>query len=150
MELTVRQDSITDEAAAAAVQAAVRKGKDLGVAVNAAVVGAGGELVAFLRAPGAFLHSIEIAQDKAYTAVSFGIPTAQLYDLISPKPGLRDGIIRRDRLTAFAGGFPILIDGRVVGGIGVSGASEDQDCQCAFAGFAAMGLTAPQTTEPTP
>lgn len=145
MELTVRQDTIGDEAALAAVAAAVRRGRELGVAVNAAVVDAGGNLAAFLRAPGAFLHSIDIAQDKALTAVSFGMATADLGRLIAGNPDLRDGLIRRDRLTAFAGGYPIRIggpgpEGRVVGGIGVSGASEEQDCLCALAGLAALGL----------
>ena len=140
MELTVRHDSIGHEAALAAVAAAVRAGLAMGVAVNAAVVDAGGNPAGFLRAPGAFLHSIAIAEDKAYTAVSFGMPTADLYRLIQDNPALRDGLIRRDRLAAFAGGFPIVVEGRVVGGIGVSGASEEQDCLCAKAGLAALGL----------
>jgi len=141
MQLTVRQDSIGHEAALAAVSAAVRAGLEMGVAVNAAVVDAGGNLAGFLRAPGAFLHSIAIAQDKAYTAAGFGLATDALYRLIQDNPGLRDGLIRRDRLTAFAGGIPIVVDGRVVGGIGVSGASEEQDCACARAGLAALGLS---------
>jgi glc operon protein GlcG len=141
VELTVRQDSIGHEAALAAVSAAVCAGLGMGVAVNAAVVDAGGNLAGFLRAPGAFLHSIAIAQDKAYTAAGFGLATDALYRLIQDNPGLRDGLIRRDRLTAFAGGFPIVVDGRVVGGIGVSGASEEQDCACARAGLAALGLS---------
>jgi len=135
----IRQDSIATEAALAAVQAAVGRGAELGCAVNAAVVDAGGNLIAFLRANGAFLHSIGIAQDKAYTAVSFGLPTAQLYDLIKDNPALRDGIMQRDRFVAFAGGFPIVVDGKTVGGIGVSGASEEQDCACAQAGLAVIG-----------
>lgn len=147
MELTVRQDTIGDEAALAAVAAAVRRGRALGVAVNAAVVDAGGNLAGFLRAPGAFLHSIAIAQDKALTAVSFRMPTADLGRLIAGNADLRDGLIRRDRLAAFAGGYPILVNGRVVGGIGVSGASEEQDCLCALAGLAALGLD-PDNREP--
>ncbi|HYG89260.1 MAG TPA: heme-binding protein [Azospirillum sp.] len=141
MDLTVRWDNIGHEAALAAVTAAVRAGLEMGVAVNAAVVDAGGHLAGFLRGPGAFLHSISIAEDKAYTAVSFRMPTSDLYGLIQGNPGLRDGLIRRDRLTAFAGGFPIVVDGRVVGGIGVSGASEEQDCLCAKAGLAALGIS---------
>ncbi|HEY0834381.1 MAG TPA: heme-binding protein [Azospirillum sp.] len=140
MELTVRSDSITADAALAAVSAAVRKGQDLGVAVNAAVVDSGGNLAGFLRAPGAFLHSIGIAMDKAYTAVSFRMPSGDLYDLIKDNPALREGIAQRDRVAAFPGGFPIVVDGRVVGAIGVSGASEEQDCLCARAGLAALGL----------
>jgi uncharacterized protein GlcG (DUF336 family) len=139
MSVSVRQDCIGTDAALTAVQAAVRKGVELGCKVNAAVVDSGGNLVAFLRANGAFLHSIGIAQDKAYSAVSFGVPTAKLYDLIKDNPALRDGIMQRERFVAFAGGFPILEDGKLVGAIGVSGASEEQDCECAKAGLAAIG-----------
>jgi uncharacterized protein GlcG (DUF336 family) len=140
MRTTQRQDIIATEAALTAVTAAVGKGNELGCAVNAAVVDAGGNLVAFLRATGAFLHSIGIAQDKAYTAASFKLPTAALFDLMRDSPALRDGLNQRERLVAFAGGFPIVVDGQVVGGIGVSGASEEQDAQCAKAGLAAIGL----------
>lgn len=136
----VRQDSIAFEAALAAATAALRHGLDIGVKVAVAVVDAGGNLAVFLRAPGAFLHSITIAQDKAYTALSFGLPTAELYTLIDVNPALRDGILHRERLTAFAGGFPIAVNGQMVGGIGVSGASEEQDCACAQAGLAAIEL----------
>lgn len=129
---------MSPEAAIAAVTAAVARGRELGCAVNAAVVDAGGNLVAFLRAHGAFLHSIGIAQDKAYSAVSFGMPTSRLYEIIQGSAAVRDGLIRRDRLTAFGGGFPIVDEGRVIGGVGVSGGSEEQDAICAQAGLAAI------------
>jgi uncharacterized protein GlcG (DUF336 family) len=138
MMACIRQDCISTEAALAAVHAAVKAGAEMGCKVNAAVVDAGGHLVAFLRENGAFLHSVGIAQDKAYTAVSFGMPSARLYELIKDNPALRDGMAQRDRLVAFAGGFPISIDGNLIGGIGVSGASEEQDCLCAQAGLAAI------------
>jgi len=138
MPACIRQDCISTEAALAAVQAAVKAGAAMGCKINAAVVDAGGNLVAVLRQNGAFLHSIGIAQDKAYTAVSFGMPTGQFYGLIKDNPALRDGMAQRERMVAFAGGFPILQDGQVIGGIGVSGASEEQDCQCAQAGLDAI------------
>ncbi|OIQ88883.1 hypothetical protein GALL_292560 [mine drainage metagenome] len=138
MSDSIRQDCISTEAAQAAVLAAVRAGAGLGCKVNAAVVDPGGTLMAFLRGNGAFLHSIGIAQDKAYTAAGFGMPTAAFYDLIKDNPALRDGMAQRERLVAFAGGFPILKDGAVIGAIGVSGASEEQDCLCAQAGLAAI------------
>jgi uncharacterized protein GlcG (DUF336 family) len=140
MKVSERQDVISVEAAALAVQAAVRKAAELGCKVNAAIVDSGGNLVAFLRMPGAFLHSIEIAQDKAYTAASFGMPTGDFYKLIESDPALRDGLLERPRMTAFGGGHPIISDGMLLGGIGVSGASDDQDSQCALAGLAAIGL----------
>lgn len=140
MRIVEPQATISHEAALAAVTAAVRAGLDMGCRVNAAVVDHGGNLVAFLRAPGAFLHSITIAQDKAYSAAGFGLPTATLFDLIKDNAALREGLTQRPRLVAFAGGFPIRVDGQVVGGIGVSGASEEQDCRCARAGLDAIGL----------
>ena len=140
MELATPTAVIGEEAAARAVSAAVEKARELGVRINVAVVDGGGNLAAFLRMPGAFLHSIGIAQDKAYTAVSFRMATADLYRMVQGNPGLRDGLIRRDRMAAIGGGFPIIIDGQLVGGIGVSGASEEQDALCAQAGLAALGL----------
>lgn len=144
MTVCIRQDCISAPAALAAVQAAVKAGAAMGCKVNAAVVDAGGNLLAFLRQNGAFLHSIAIAQDKAYTAVGFGMPTGRFYELIKDNPALRDGMAQRDRLVAFGGGFPILSDGVLVGGIGVSGASEDQDCLCAQAGLEAIEAFAQQ------
>ena len=140
MDIAIRQDTILPDAALAAVKAAVEKGLSMGCRVNCAVVDAGGNLVAFFRAHGAFLHSIHIAQDKAYTAVSFGIPTAQLYERINGAAQVRDGLLQRDRLVAIGGGLPITLDGRVIGGIGVSGASEEQDTLCAQAGLSALGV----------
>jgi uncharacterized protein GlcG (DUF336 family) len=124
----------------AIVARAVEKGLEIGCRINAAVVDAGGNLLAFHRADGAFLHSIGISQDKAYTAAGFGVETAKLYDLIKEPPALRDGIMHRDRLVVFGGGHPIFIDGELVGGVGCSGGSEEQDSICAKAGLAAIGL----------
>jgi uncharacterized protein GlcG (DUF336 family) len=74
MKTSTAQDVVHWEAAAAAIQAAARKAEEMGVKVNVAVVDPGGNLAGFLRMPGAFLHSIDIAIDKAYTAAGFGIP----------------------------------------------------------------------------
>ncbi len=139
MGITVAKRSISSAAALAAVSAAVQKGVEAGCRMNAAVVDAGGNLLAFLRADGAFLHSIGIAQDKALTAVGFGMSTSQLYQAVKEPEVLREGIQRRDRVVLFAGGFPIVVAGEVVGGIGCSGGSEEQDCLCAKAGLAAIG-----------
>lgn len=139
MQLTVPATSISDEAAHAAVAAAVAKGRELGCAMNAAVVDAGGNLVAFLRASGAFLPSITIAQDKAYTAAAFKMSTDTLCKGVSEPAVLRDGIASRPGVILFGGGFPIVVDGQVVGGIGCSGGSEEHDRACARAGLAAIG-----------
>lgn len=91
--------------------------------------------MAFLRMPGAFLHSIDIAIDKAYTAASFGFPTSQWMSIIQDDPALREGIVQRERLVIFGGGVPIQIDGELIGGVGVSGGSSEEDEICALAGI---------------
>lgn len=120
--------------------AAIRKAEDLGIRINAAVVDKGGNLLAFQRMNGAFLHSIGISIDKAYTAAGFGFPTHQWMDEIRDVPQLREGIVQRDRLVIFGGGMPIVKDDAVIGAIGVSGGSEEQDGICARAGLQRLGL----------
>lgn len=141
MKVAVQQATIAWQAASAAVAAAQAKADELGVKINVAVVDRSGLQVAFLRAPGAPLHSIDIATDKAYTAASFGLPTSQwCAALAEHSEGVQKGIILRPRFVIFGGGLPIVVEGEVVGGIGVSGASEQQDEDCARAGLQAMGL----------
>jgi uncharacterized protein GlcG (DUF336 family) len=128
-------------AAHAASGAAVQAAQDMGACVNVAVVDAGGLLAAFLRMPGAPLHSVDIAIDKAYTAVSFGLPTHQWAEALQGhSAAVRDGIVLRPRFVAFGGGLPIVDDGQRIGAIGVSGGSEEQDQSIAQAGLAALGL----------
>lgn len=134
--------NLTCEAALAAVAASVRKGQDLDRKINAAVVDAGGNLLAFVRNPGAPLHSISIAEDKAYTSASFGLATSGWAPVVEGNELLKGGLMARDRLVMFGGGLPIVIDGQIVGGIGVSGASEEEDELCAQAGLDALGLDA--------
>ncbi|HMY98351.1 MAG TPA: heme-binding protein [Burkholderiaceae bacterium] len=131
---------ITASAASAAVQAAVAKAEALGIRINVAVTDASGTLMAFLRMPGAFLHSIDIAIDKAYTAASFGFPTSQWGAALADDELLRAGLNARPRLVLFGGGLPVVEDGERIGGIGVSGGSAEQDEVCAAAGLAALGL----------
>lgn len=139
MRVAVDEASVHWEAASAAVLAAVREAESLGVRVNVAVVDRGGHLAAFLRMPGAPYHCIDIARDKAYTAVSFGFPTSAWAEVL---PGfsaqVRAGLAGRPRMAMFGGGLPIEAGGRVVGAIGVSGASEEQDEAIARAGLAAI------------
>lgn len=142
MGLTIDEPQIHWRAAADAVSAAVGKAEELGIRINAAVVDRGGNLLAFQRMNGAFLHSIGIAIDKAYTAAGFGFPTGQWMDEIGDVPQLREGIVHRERLVIFGGGVPIVVADAVVGAIGVSGGSETQDEQCARAGLQRLGLDA--------
>ena len=85
--------------------------------MNIAVVDESGVLKAFSRMDGAALLSVQIAQDKAYTAVGFGMPTHGWHDFIKDDPPLAAGAPSGiDRLVIFGGGYPITIDGAVVGG----------------------------------
>ena len=126
-----------------AVGAAVQAAQGLGARINVAVMDASGALVAFLRMPGAPLHSADIAIDKAYTAASFGLATSQWTAALQQhSAAVREGLVLRPRFVAFGGGLPILEDGQRLGGIGVSGGSEQEDEACARAGLASIGLTA--------
>jgi len=126
-------------AAHAAVGAAMRQAVELGVAVNIAVVDGAGLLVAFARMNGAFLHSADIAIDKAYTAAGFGFGTGEWDRVLDgASESVRRGLMQRPRLVGFGGGVPIRIEGEVIGAIGVSGGSEAQDEACAEAGIAAL------------
>lgn len=132
---------ITTSAAQTAVDAAVRHAEALGIRINVAVTDASGTLMAFLRMPNAFLHSIDIAIDKAYTAASFGFPTSQWAGALGEDELLRIGLNQRPRLVLFGGGLPIVEEGVRIGGIGVSGGSAEQDELCARAGLEALNLS---------
>ncbi|EPZ41037.1 MULTISPECIES: GlcG/HbpS family heme-binding protein [Alicyclobacillus] len=120
------------------LEAACACAQDLGTSVNVAIVDDGGNLKGFIRMDDAPLLSGEIAQNKAYSASAFGMPTSQWYPMLEKNPALLHGIVHTNRLTIFAGGLPILIEGRVAGGIGVSGGTGEQDELCAKAGLAEL------------
>lgn len=141
MQVATSVPGITAEAAAAACSAAVAHAAARGWRINVAVVDRGGNLMAFLRQPGAFIHSIQIAIDKAYTSASFGFPTKAWMGAIGHDEGMKLGFANQPRLIVFGGGLPVPGEGHEwIGGIGVSGASESEDEECASAGLAAIGL----------
>lgn len=129
---------LTSEVAREIVDKAEEKAKEIGVRVCIAVVDDGGNLVEFRRMTGAPILSIGIAQNKAYTAVAFGLPTGKWYELIKDEPPLLHGIVHTPKLVIFAGGVPIKVNGQVIGGVGVSGATAQQDEEIAMAGISAI------------
>jgi uncharacterized protein GlcG (DUF336 family) len=132
-------DSVTLSSAQAAVDAAVAKADEIGVPMNIAVVDAGNNLTAFARMDGAWLGSIDIAQNKAYTARSFDMPTKDLAPLAQPnQPLFGIDASNQGRLIVFAGGIPLMSGDQVVGAIGVSGGSVEEDHEVAEAGVAAF------------
>ena len=140
MKVTVEQNNIHWEAAHALVQAAVSRADELNVKVNVAVVDSGGHLAAFLRMPGSAFHSVDVAISKAYTAMSFGMPTSKWQDVIdSLSIPCKTGLPSVDRLMTCGGGVPIELDGRRIGAIGVSGATEKQDEEIAEYALGCLG-----------
>lgn len=132
--------SVTSGLAQRMIAAAEAKAAELGVPMVIAVCDESGVLKAFSRMDGAALLSVQIAQDKAYTAVGFGMATDGWHGFIKDDPPLAAGAVGGiDRLVIFGGGYPVQLGDRIVGAIGVSGGHYTQDMEVAQAGLAAIG-----------
>jgi uncharacterized protein GlcG (DUF336 family) len=132
----VTKHSISSELAQKMVDEAMAKASQLGVAENVAILDDGGNLKAFGRMDGAPILCIEMAQNKAYTAL-IGVSTQDFFNLIHGDPSLLAGIPTLARVAAWGGGFPIKVNGEVIGAIGLSGAPTVQnDVDCARAALA--------------
>jgi uncharacterized protein GlcG (DUF336 family) len=134
--------SIDGETAGRAIAAAQKKAAELGLKISAAICDESGQLKSFQRMDGAALLTIEIAQNKAWTAASYGVATHAWHEFIKNDPPLLHGITHTPRLVIFGGGYPIREDGEVVGAIGVSGGHYSQDMECCKAALAAIGAPA--------
>lgn len=137
-ENTFQKPSITTEAARRLIAAAEARAREMGKPMCIAVCDGDGTLKAFSRMDGAPLLSVQIAQDKAYTAISFSMATHDWFEFVKNDPPLLHGIIKTDRLVVFGGGYPIQTDEGIIGGIGVSGGHYTDDMQVAEAGLAAL------------
>lgn len=139
MSTTVSTPNISLAAAHQMIEAAEAKATEIGVPMVVAVCDTAGVLKAYSRMDGAALLSVQVAQDKAYSAVGFGMPTHAWYDFIKDDGPLAIGAPTGvDRLVVFGGGYPITVDGAIVGAIGTSGGHYSQDMQVAEAGIAAL------------
>jgi uncharacterized protein GlcG (DUF336 family) len=98
------------------------------------VMDSGGNLVALERMDGAQLGSIEVARDKAYSAVAFRRPTKAFDDALA-QGGANLRILKLAGASPIEGGIPIVVDGKVVGSVGASGGTSAQDAQVARAGI---------------
>ena len=135
MGMSIVKHSIDGATAQRMIVAAIEKSRDLKKAMCIAVVNEAGQLKAFHAMDGAGHLAIQIAQDKAWTASSFGIATHVWWDFIKNDPPLLHGIVHTPRLTIFGGGYPALEEGQMIGAIGVSGGHYTDDMEVARAGW---------------
>lgn len=132
---------VTIEAAAKAIEAARKKAADLKTQMCIAVVDSGGNLKAFFRMDDAWVGSIDIAIKKAKTSLFFGMPTGQIGKLSQPGGPLYGIEHSNDGLITFPGGIPIVDkDGVMIGAMGVSGSSVENDHAVAEAGVLTLGV----------
>jgi uncharacterized protein GlcG (DUF336 family) len=135
---TFTKQSITSSMAQKMVAAVVAKAEELGIGQVVAVLDESGLLKAFCRMEGTPLVSIEASQNKAYTAL-LGMPSQEFFNSIKDDPALVAGVPHIPRIVTFGGGLPIRSGDAVVGAIGVSGGTVEQDIACAQAGLDAVG-----------
>lgn len=137
MSRTIASLSLAD--AKRIIAAGEQKAMQLGLAYNIAVVDAGGALIAHVRMDGAWLGSVGIAIDKAWTARAFDRPTDELAQVAqSGRPAFGIHTTNSARVVIFGGGIPISVDSRVIGAVGASGGSVEDDvivARAAAAGF---------------
>jgi len=139
MANVVKKRSISYELAQKMVDKAVAKAREIGVSENVAILDDGGNLKAFGRMDEAPIPTIEMAQNKAFTAL-LGVSTQEFFNFIQGDPSLLAGVPTLARMAAWGGGFPI----KVNGAIGVSGAPAVQnDVDCAKAALALVSDAAP-------
>jgi len=138
MGIVINSNSITYQAALAACQGAVRKAETLKINICVSVCDSSGLELAFLRMNDSYIHSIDIAKNKAYTSASFKFPSGAWTDIFKEVPHLEQGFSNRDKLIPFGGGLPLIVNNEVIGAIGVSGGTEEEDIVCAEVGIEAI------------
>jgi uncharacterized protein GlcG (DUF336 family) len=131
---TVASLKLTSEGAMKLLQAGMAKAKEMGVGQCISVVDSGGHLLAFVRMDGAFSQSIDTSLMKAMTAASYGIPTGDIAAGID----LKLAIATQGKRINLPGGLPVIVDGHVIGGIGVGSGTGEQDRQVANAALGAL------------
>lgn len=130
---------ITLEDARRVISAAEQKAQDIGQPMDIAVVDAGGNLKAHVRMDGALIGSIDISINKAFTSIAFQVQTRDLAPQTqSGEPLFGLNTTNNGRVVIFAGGIPLVRDGEIVGAIGVSSGTVEEDQEVAEAGVAAL------------
>jgi uncharacterized protein GlcG (DUF336 family) len=138
--MIVQMASLSCAAARQVVDAALIEATRQGLIVAVSVVDAQGHPLAAARMEGATPPILTFAEDKAYTAATMRRGTAAYAERMAARPSLTLGLSTRQRLLPWGGGLPVVHEGKVIGGVGVSGATEPEDTACAEAGLRALGL----------
>jgi uncharacterized protein GlcG (DUF336 family) len=121
------------------IDAGERKASEIKRLYSFAVVDAGGNLMAYLRMDGALIASIDIAINKAWTACAVGMSTEDLGRIAQEgKPGFGINTTNHSRIVIFGGGIPVPQGGEIIGAIGASGGTVDEDLLVARAALAAL------------
>ena len=130
MALTFAKQAITLDAALAILARAVTRSREMGLRVAIAICDPAGHLVALHREDGTWPPSIDVARDKAATSAIFGVSTDTLSEGLSYSATLHHGLSLRPGVVLFGGGFTIIRGDTIIGGIGASGASEQEEREC--------------------
>lgn len=133
-----KKSSIRLDTARNMIAKAEEKARELRITICTAVVDESGNMKCFSRMDGAPLLSNKLAEQKAWTAVSYGIATHEWYDVIKDDPPLLAGVPNISDFVILGGGFPIRVRNEVIGGIGVSGGHYTEDMKCAEAALGAL------------
>jgi glc operon protein GlcG len=136
MSDTFEKQSISSELAAALLRRAEERAAEIGVPSVIAIVDESGILKVFSRMDGAGLASVQVAKDKAYSAAATSVATDQWHGIAQADPSFGFGLAGIERLCPIGGGLPVSAGGVVVGGIGVSGGTVEQDIDVASAALA--------------
>ncbi|QUG41944.1 heme-binding protein [Psychrobacillus sp. INOP01] len=116
------------------LEASEKKAREMGLSENIAIVDVGGNLKGFIRMDNAKFGGIEIAIDKAWTSVAMQMPTSNLANAAQPGgPSYGINTTNQGRIVVLGGGVPLVHNQKIVGGIGVSGATSAQDIEVANA-----------------
>lgn len=138
--MIVMKHVLSAQTALSLVRHAFTHAQAQGWPVAIAVTDPDGEMLAALLMDGVGPHILGFASDKAYTAALMRVTTKAYFEEVSQRDDSRIVLANRQRFIVWGGGLPVVHDGRVVGGIGVSGATAAEDIECAQAALTAEGL----------
>jgi uncharacterized protein GlcG (DUF336 family) len=136
---TYERPTVRYEVARRLLEVAVGAAREAGIPATVVVSDVAGEPIAIARTDSAGLLSMNVAADKAFTAANAGAPTEQVHTFVTADPAALAYMPALPRFSSIAGGLPITSGGRVIGAIGVSGGTSDQDAAVARAALDGLG-----------